>query len=378
MPLLAALEVAGIAVRVLDVGALASGGSVADRLVGALRGEAAGRRIRRAVREHLPSVALALDPWAAMELSVARDQEQPSFPVVGVAPEMVIQSAWQTAEVDRLCVVDDEAAVLAQTLAIAGERIVVTGNIAPRRFVDAATQAKSAMKALHQLAGHVVLVDGALLAGRAADVLTQWSLGGSAEDWQWLFDAGANAETAAALRRAVPSIGLRGKLFGVTHDAPRFYRAADVVVTADEATVRKARACGTRCVVVEEDGPLLGTALWSRRSGTGAPLPLVPAQLASGPEPVLLLDGAAHVASLVAVISGERGEILAERLVRPTVKPVESVVTGVAEGLEDLSGPTRATTPRTSPGASVRDQVRRVGSSVEEELAALKRKMTNR
>src|SRR5207344_2093152 len=46
----------------------------------------------------------------------------------------------------------------------------------------------------------------------------------------WLFDAASDVEVAAVLRRQVPSLGLRAKLFGATGDAALLWRAADIVI----------------------------------------------------------------------------------------------------------------------------------------------------
>ena len=54
---------------------------------------------------------------------------------------------------------------------------------------------------------------------------------------QYLFDAGNDAEVAAVLRRSVPSLGLRGKLFGATPDAALLWRAADVIVARPKPEV---------------------------------------------------------------------------------------------------------------------------------------------
>jgi len=75
VPVLAAIEAAGMRVRAIDVGAAGGGGGgVADRVRRALLGEGAERRLRRELELSPPDAAVVFDPHAAVALTVARDQ----------------------------------------------------------------------------------------------------------------------------------------------------------------------------------------------------------------------------------------------------------------------------------------------------------------
>src|SRR4051812_50113251 len=65
VPVLAAIEAAGMRVRAIDVGAAGGGGSgVADRVRRALLGEGAERRLRKELEMSPPDAAGAVDPHA--------------------------------------------------------------------------------------------------------------------------------------------------------------------------------------------------------------------------------------------------------------------------------------------------------------------------
>src|SRR5215510_5009876 len=86
VPVLAAIEAAGMRVRAIDVGAAGGGGGgVADRVRRALMGEGAERRLRRELEINPPDCAVVFDPHAALALTVARDQVQNPAPVIGRA-----------------------------------------------------------------------------------------------------------------------------------------------------------------------------------------------------------------------------------------------------------------------------------------------------
>jgi hypothetical protein len=73
VPVLAAIEAAGMRVRAMDVGGAGGGGSgVADRVRRALLGETAERRLRKELDANPPDVAVAFDPHAALALTGSR------------------------------------------------------------------------------------------------------------------------------------------------------------------------------------------------------------------------------------------------------------------------------------------------------------------
>src|SRR3954464_781933 len=95
VPVIAALESAGLRVRAIDVGAAGGGGAgVADRVRRALLGEGAERRLRRELEVSPPDAAVVFDPYAALALTVARDQVQNPAPVLAVVGDLQPATAW--------------------------------------------------------------------------------------------------------------------------------------------------------------------------------------------------------------------------------------------------------------------------------------------
>nr|MBA3393258.1 hypothetical protein [Deltaproteobacteria bacterium] len=77
VPVLAAIEAAGMRVRAIDLGGVGGGGGgVADRVRRAILGEGAERRLRRELEISPPDAAVVFDPHSALALTVARDQSQ--------------------------------------------------------------------------------------------------------------------------------------------------------------------------------------------------------------------------------------------------------------------------------------------------------------
>ena len=97
----------------------------------------------------------------------------------------------------------------------------------------------------------------------------QLSLLDSTSAITFLFDAAGDADAAAVLRRQVPALGLKGKLFGTTPDAALLWRAADVIVARPRPeVVSRVMLVGGRLVAVIDDaianGPRVATALEAR------------------------------------------------------------------------------------------------------------------
>src|SRR5262249_44002110 len=170
--------------------------------------------------------AVVFDPHAALALTVARDQVQNPAPVVAVIGELEPTPAWAQTDADRFVAVDELAAVALADAGVEGDRILVVGAIGERAFAEAGAQDRAALRARFKLGGKVALVE---VAGLGAELTSQLALqlslldGGDATTF--LFDAGADAEAAGVLRRQVPTLGLRAKLFGATADAPLLWRA---------------------------------------------------------------------------------------------------------------------------------------------------------
>src|SRR5512140_144133 len=307
VPVLAAIEAAGMRVRAIDVGAAGGGGAgVADRVRRALLGEGAERRLRKELEVTPPDAAVVFDPHSALALTVARDQVQNPAPVIAVVGELEPASAWAETDADRFVAVDDLAAVALADAGVEGERILVVGAIGERAFADAAREDRAALRARFKLSGKVALVE---VAGLGPELTGQLALQLSLLDGNdaitFLFDAAGDIEAAAVLRRQVPTLGLRGKLFGSTADAALLWRAADVIVARPRPEViSRVMLVGGRLVALIDDqvanGAKLAAALETRKRAIAARGLLMLATALEtafrGAPPPATDDGADHVA----------------------------------------------------------------------------------
>ena len=164
------------------------------------------------------------------------------------------------------------------------------------------------------------------------------------------------------MRRQVPTLDLRAKLFGSTPDAPLYWRCADVVIARPtDRSVTRTLLVGARMVAfMPQDSYAegLARAMESRRLGTSAGNALL---LSSALEPLLRKkarnkdsrigsDGAGNIADAVWIVANERLDVLEERRASAranTRSRVEAAaaaaeaashVSAAAGGLEDLSG----------------------------------------
>ncbi|ACY16032.1 MGDG synthase family glycosyltransferase [Haliangium ochraceum] len=362
-PVLAALEAADLSVRAIDVGRAGSRSDGAiDKVLQALAGEVAERRLLRELSSNPPDVSIAFDPATAAALSAVRDQGHHPAPVVAIVAEMQPDSAWSATDADRYLTVDEDAAAELAELGVDGSRIIPIGALCPWRFLEAAGESKDSLRERFKITAgdRVVVVD---VAGFGYEQTSQIALQLSlvASKVTYLFDAGGDAEAATALRRQVPTLDMRAKLFGKTADAARYWRCADVVITRPSAaSVARGLALGARMVAFMPEGSE-GThnakGLEARGLGTTATTTLL---LSSALEPLLAqaprsdsrvgMDGAGNVADIAWVVGSERREILSERQAEATSATRERVraAAGAAEaasrasaaagGLEDLGG----------------------------------------
>ena len=362
VPVLAALEAADIKVRAIDVGAVGSGGTgVGDRLRRAILGESVERRLRREIETAPPDVAVVFDPYAAIAMTVVRDAAATPTPVVAVVAALVPSAAWAQTDADRFLAVDDGAAVTLADHGVEPDRILVVGAFGEFSFAAAARDSRDALRKRFSLNGRVVTIS---LRGMSPEVvgqlLLQLSLFNGADGTTFLFDAGADADAAAVVRRQVPVLGLRGKLFGATADAPLLWRCADAIVARPQSqTLARALLLGTPLVaLVDESAAALteqSTALASRRAG----LSINSVLLISGALETLFAsnalrtpsaDGAAHAADAIAVVAEQKRAVAEERRVaaaattRERARAVHAAASSVAAAtaapgeLEDLGG----------------------------------------
>ncbi|HUS67715.1 MAG TPA: hypothetical protein VMZ28_24435 [Kofleriaceae bacterium] len=326
-PVLAALEAHGLAVRAIDVGRVgARSPGAAWRVLRAVVGELAERRLMRELEQHPPDVALAFDPSSVAALAAVRDESTAPAPVVALVPELEpTGDEWAAAAADRYLTVDDAAACALAEAGVDGARVLPIGPVCPLPYAQAGRAARAELRTRFKLPDGVavVLVE---VAGLGHDTTSQLALQLSLSSHKavYLFAAGDDIDAATALRRQVPTLGLKAKLFGNTTDAPLLWRAADVVVARPRApTVAKAMAVGARLVAFAPDdggGKALVDAIEARRLGLGAQGPLF---VTSALEALLAAsapagdrldgeDGAANTADVVWLVGAGRREIIAE------------------------------------------------------------------
>ncbi len=206
VPVLAALEAADVKVRAIDVGAVGSDGSgVGDRLRRAILGESVERRLRREIEAAPPDVAVVFDPYAAIAMTVVRDAAAMPMPVVAVVGALAPGAAWAQTDADRFLAVDDGAAVTLADHGVEAERILVVGAFGEFGFVAAARDSRDALRKRFNLVGRVVTI---AICGMSPDVvgqlLLQLSLFNGADGTTFLFDAGSDADAAAARPESAP------------------------------------------------------------------------------------------------------------------------------------------------------------------------------
>ena len=365
VPVLAAIEAAGMRVRAIDLGgAGGGGGGMADRVRRALLGEGAERRLRKELEASPPDAAVVFDPHAALALTVARDQVQNPAPVIGVVADLEPDKAWAQTDADRFLAIDELAAVALADAGVEGDRILIVGALGERLYAEAGAQDRASVRSgalgRYKLSGKVALVEVAGLGGEATGQLAmQLSLMGNSDQMTFLFDAGSDADAAAVLRRQVPALGLRGKLFGQTADAALLWRAADVIVARPRPeVVARVMLLGGMLVAIVDDAVIGGAraaaALAARRRAQPAKGLLL---LSSALEAAFKHahasatdDGADHVADIVAAIAADKRAVIDERrsaahaATRERVRAATSAASAVAAStampgeLEDLTG----------------------------------------
>lgn len=328
VPVLAAIEAAGMRVRAIDVGAAGGGGgSVADRVRRAILGEGAERRLRRELELSPPDAAVVFDPHAALSLTTARDQVPAiagaAAPVIGVVGELEPAAAWAQSDCDRFVAIDDLAAVALADAGVEGDRILVVGALGERAFAEAGLQDRGALRTRFKLGSRVALVEvTGLGAEHTSQLALQLSLLDGGDKIQFLFDAAGDPDAAAVLRRQVPTLGLKGKLFGSTPDAPLLWRAADVIIARPRPeTVARVMLVGGKLVALIDDavanGAKAAAALEVRKRGIAAKgLLLLSSALEAaftGTPPGPTADGSDNTADIVAAIAADKRGVIDER-----------------------------------------------------------------
>ena len=325
VPVLAAIEAAGLKVRAVDVGSVGGGGSgVADRMRRALVGEGAERKLRRELELSPPDAAVVFDPYAALALTTARDAVMNPAPVVAVVGDLDPAAAWGQSDADRFVAVDEIAAVALADAGVEGDRILVVGAIGERAYAEAGLQDRASLKMRFKLTGRSALVQvGGLGPELTGQLSMQLSLLDTSSSITFLFDAGTDAESAAVLRRQVPALGLKGKLFGASSaDAPLLWRAADVIVARPHReTIARTLLVGGKLVALIDDAVPNAAGMVAplearKRAIAAKGLLLLSSALDSafgGALPAASGDGADQIADIVAAVAGDKHNVIDER-----------------------------------------------------------------
>lgn len=362
VPVLAACEAAGMRVRAIDIGAAgAGGGGISDRMRRAIYGESAERRLRKELDTNPPDVAVTFDAFATQVLSLARDTASNPAPVVAVVTDLEPGASWGQADADRYCAADVEIAVALAEAGVEDDRVLVVGPVGERPWVDAGLEDRAGLRARFGAGDRAVVVEvGGLGAELTGQLALQLSLSEISEKVTYLFDAGGDTDAAASVRRQVPVLGLRAKLFGQSADAGRYWRAADVIVARPRSrTVARAALVGARLLALIDDevpnAARVAAALESRGRGVGARGILLVSSgieaLLKSPPPSPAPDGADQIVDVVWVVAGDRRAVIEERRaaaraethakIRDATAATASAVkqSAAAGDLEDLGSP---------------------------------------
>jgi hypothetical protein len=398
VPVLAAIEAAGMRVRAIDVGqAGGGGGGVTDRVRRALLGEGAERKLKRELEVNPPDAAVVFDPHAALALTVARDQVQNPAPVIAVVGELEPAAAWANTDADRFVAIDELAAVALADAGVEGDRILVVGALGERAFAEAGAQDRAALRTRFKLGGKVALVQVAGLGAEATGQLVlQLSLLDAGDSITFLFDAAGDADSAGVLRRQVPTLGLKGKLFGSTPDSALLWRAADVIVAKSrpEVVARVMLVGGKLVALVDDQIPLgakLAAALETRKRAIPVRgLLMLASALDSafgGAHPGATEDGADHVADIVAAVAADKRGVIDERRLaaqaatRDRVRAASAAAqaaaaqTAMPGELEDLGGGSTSSAPDTD-DLPDKAELERLRAEVARRVAEMSKSMT--
>jgi UDP-N-acetylglucosamine:LPS N-acetylglucosamine transferase len=400
-PVLAALAALDLEVRRVDLGHAFRKGA-AYRVIQTLLGEADAGRLERELLAFAPDVAVAFDPPVARALARARDRRVAKTPVVAVVSELAPRREWAI-DADRYLVVDDDAAVALSEQGVDGARVITVGPPVSHAMALAGLEDRGTLRdsfSLPKDAPVVLVVAHELPVDTLAQVVVQLALTSQVFA---LFDAGADRTAAAYLRQKVPGMGLRAKLFGATEDAPRLWRAADVVVAKPTpGAVLAALAAGCAFVALEPDADdAEARALCDRGIAVSAGKVLL---LSSALEPLVSdralcasvvrmvearrsPDAAAAIAERIQQVATEKDLVLEETFAAQREAPPEEAVKDpsaarpqAASGLEDLGDDEpvpvarpRASTPAEELSHRVRAELGAREAKVKQELDLARR-----
>jgi hypothetical protein len=323
-PVCRAIEAAGMELCLVDVGRVGGEGTGAlSRAIRSVLGEIAERRLLRGLLTSPPEVTIGFDPVSVSALTAAREHRKSLAAVVAVVPELTPRRGWVRTDADRYLTIDDSAAVALSDLGLDGTRIIAVGPVGSRRFAEVASRDRAELRRQYRLKTDRVVI--AEVAGMGYDgaqnLALQLALLGS--DLTTLFDCGDDTEAATALRRHVPGLGMKAKLFGRTDEAPTLWRCADFVIARPSLrSVSHALLVGARFVALAPQGSAeqkLAEAVEQRGVGAIAPTALLAGAAvdAAGRARGNLKaytgrNGARIIADVAQIVGADREAVLAE------------------------------------------------------------------
>ena len=352
--LLAALEVADVGVRAIDVGkSVAVASNATQRVVQAFSLELSERRLVQEIEEYRPDVVVAFDPKSCQLLGHIRAETEVPFVLVSVVGQLQPNALWGETTADRYLVCDDESAYALGKAGVDTDLVWVTGYLGEIDFSMAGKKKRLDMKAKFNLPKTVPAILVAVYGMDDKDIqdlILQLSLLGPKA--VYLFDAGKDEDAASIVRRRVREVDLRAKLFGVTSDRAYLWRASDAVVAPTRAkTIARILMVNTPWVGLGPSSPGL-RALMDRELAAHANTSVLVGPTLNDivnkktPRRGVGVDGAKVAAEAIYLLCRSKNEVLKEGnsfgdSKEPAYKTKrESPQEGkrMASGLEDLGG----------------------------------------
>ena len=391
--LLAALEVAEVNVRAIDVGkSMSMASSTTLRVVQVFSLELSERRLIQEIEEYQPDVVVAFDPKSSEVLGKIRAETENSFVLVSVVGQLSPNEQWGNTKSDRYLVCDDESAYELTKCGVTAELTWVTGYMGEIDFSLAGKKKRADMKTKFKLPQTVPAILVAVYGMGEQDIhdlILQLSLLGPKA--VYLFDAGKDEDAASAVRRRVREVDLRAKLFGDTDDRAYLWRASDAVVAPTRSnTTARVLLVNTPWVGLGASSPDL-RALMDRELAVHASTSVLVGPTLSEvvhkktPRRGVGVDGAKVAAEAIYLLCRSKNEVLREdndsvhvsksktEAPRQQVRKEEK---RVASGLEDLGGSFNegfSSSSSSMPGRQS-DGETRESFGVDDDLEALKRR----
>lgn len=314
-------------------------------------------------------VAVALDAASARR---AREAGVPR--VVALFPRLALD--WEgELDVDLVIVAHEALVEDVVGRGVPPSRIRNLGPVAPEGWTPASDRAALRTSLGLREDAPWVVVRASAFEDDPAATLVQLSL--VRVDAVWLFDVGSDPELARTLRRRVPGYGLDAVMFADGPDARRAYQAADAVLGRLEgAEVVRAWSVGAALVALPPRSHQLRLAHMLETAGV-VEVADAAATLAVSLDRVLEAEPLAKARAAAAGLEAPQGAARVASVVRQLARgelPLGGA--GLPVGLERLSELERTRAARPDrPAAPTRPTRDDVDAKVDEELAALRRRL---